>query len=80
MAQGAVAANPPSIVMGKAKRPWPDIVWPTERGKMTASDVLAIRAGQGRDEGIDDWCKQVWAAFSENRGMVGSLLSEYGLV
>ena len=54
-------------VMGKVKRSWPDVVWPHHRGNMTASDVLAVPAGQARDEAIDEWCKQVWAAFSENR-------------
>ena len=66
--------------MGKAKRSWPDIIWPAQRGNMTAADVLAIPAGQARDEAIDEWCKQVWAAFVENRAMVVSLLSEYRLV
>jgi hypothetical protein len=67
-------------VMGKVKRSWPDIIWPTQRGNMTASDVLAMPAGQERDEAIHEWCKQVWAAFGENRAMVVSLLSEYRLV
>ena len=67
-------------VMGKVKRSWPDVVWPHQRGNMTASDVLAVPAGQARDEAIDGWCKQVWAGFSENRDMVVSLLNAYRLV
>ena len=67
-------------LMEKVKRSWPDVVWPHQRGNMTASDVLALPAGQMRDEAIDEWCKQVWAAFSENRGMVVSLLNAYRLV
>ena len=64
-------------VMGKVKRSWPDVIWPNERGDMTAATVLAIPVGQARDDGIDEWCRQVWSAFSANRGMVASLVSEY---
>jgi len=67
-------------VMGKVKRSWPDVIWPTERGNITAATVLAQLAGQARDEAIDEWCRQVWAAFSANREMVATLVSEYRLV
>jgi hypothetical protein len=67
-------------VMGQVKRSWPDIIWPTERGSMTASDVLAVPAGEQRDRAIDEWCKQVWVAFSGNRSMIASLLREYRLL
>jgi len=67
------------MVMGKVKRPWQNVVWPAERGEMTAANVLAMSAGQHRDAGIDEWCRQVWAAFSANRGMVSALLSDYSI-
>ncbi|HKT81778.1 MAG TPA: DUF5946 family protein [Vicinamibacterales bacterium] len=66
-------------VMGKTKRSWPDVVWPTERGSLTAATVLAMPAGQTRDAGIDDWCKDVWSAFSANHDMVASLVGEYNI-
>ena len=65
--------------MAKAKRAWPDVAWPRERGNITAATVLAMAAGQVRDKGIDDWCREVWAAFSANRNMVASLTSDYRL-
>jgi hypothetical protein len=46
-------------VMGKVKRSWPNVVWATERGKMTAEAVLAAPVGQARDEAIAEWCRQV---------------------
>jgi hypothetical protein len=67
------------MVMGKVKRSWPNVVWPAERGEMTAANVLAMPAGQHRDAGIDEWCRQVWAEFSANRGMVAALLSDYSI-
>ena len=67
-------------VMGRVKRSWPSIVWPIRRGDMTAADVLEMPPGQARDEAVDEWCRQVWTAFSENRGMVIALLSEYQLI
>jgi hypothetical protein len=66
-------------IMGKVKRSWPDVLWPTRRGDMTAADVLAVPAGQARDAAIDEWCHQVWAAFSANRGMLAQLLVESGI-
>ena len=67
-------------VMGKSKRSWPNVVWPIERGRMTAATVLAAPVGQARDAAIDEWCRQIWAAFSANRPMVASLVSEYRLL
>jgi hypothetical protein len=64
-------------VMGKVKRSWPNVVWPKERGGMTAATVLAMPVGQARDEGIDEWCREVWSAFSANRSMVALLVGEY---
>jgi hypothetical protein len=64
-------------VMGTFKRSWPNVVWPKERGIMTAQAVMAMRAGPERDDAIHEWCKQVWAAFSANRSTLASLLAEY---
>jgi hypothetical protein len=64
-------------IMGRRKRSWPNVVWPTERGNMTAKAVLGTPAGQARDDAIHEWCKQVWAAFSANRDTVASLVAEY---
>jgi hypothetical protein len=64
-------------VMGKVKRSWPHVTWPTERGAMTAADVLALPAGPARDQAIDEWCAQVWEAFRANRSMVAQLVAEY---
>ena len=67
-------------LMGKVKRSWPAVVWPAERGDMTAAAVLALPVGQAREEGIDEWCRQVWAVFSGgNRSMIASLVREYGI-
>ena len=63
--------------LGKVKRSWPDVVWPPERGAMTAADVMAMREGPARDAAIDEWCRQVWAAFSANRDTMASLANEY---
>ena len=67
-------------VMARVKRSWPDVAWPAERGHMTATSVMAKPEGQARDEAIDEWCREVWAAFSANRNMVASLVHEYRLV
>lgn len=63
--------------LGRRKRDWPIVNLPGNRGRMTASDVLAAPAGAERDKAIDDWCQCVWAAFSGNRPMVIALLREH---
>ena len=67
-------------VMGRVKRAWPDVAWPTKRGNMTPTTVMAMPAGDARDRAIDEWCREVWAAFSANRNIVASLVGEYRLV
>ena len=67
-------------LMARAKRSWPNVVWPADRGEMTASAVLAMPIGDARDAGIHEWCKQVWAVFAANRGTVSALVSEYKIV
>jgi hypothetical protein len=63
--------------MGRRKRTWPILSLPSDRGNMTPVDVLAVPAGAERDRAIDDWCRSVWTAFSDNRQMVIALLREY---
>jgi hypothetical protein len=64
-------------IMGKVKRSWPDVIWPTERGNTTAETILRMPAGPARDQGIDQWCTDVWAAFSANRTLIVSLVTEF---
>ncbi len=67
-------------IMGNRKRRWPDIVWPVERGCVTAETVLAVEAGPARDEAIDGWCASVWSTFRPgNRNTIVTLLAEYGI-
>ena len=66
-------------LLGDRKRDWPivHLPFPTDRGTMTAADVLAAPAGAERDQAIDDWCQSVWTAFSSNRQIIIDLLREY---
>jgi hypothetical protein len=67
------------MLMGRRTRQWPAIALPSDRGTMTAADVLAAPDGTERDEAIDAWCRSVWAAFQENRAAIIALLREYGI-
>jgi hypothetical protein len=62
--------------LGRRKREWPAMHLPGARGTISARDVLAAPAGAERDAAIEDWCRSVWAAFSENRQTVIALLRE----
>ena len=66
--------------MAKQKRTWPNFVLPTNRGPVTALDVLAAPPGDERDRAIHSWAESVWRAFADsNRQIVIGLLKEYGL-
>lgn len=63
--------------LGRRKREWPNIFFPEDRGTMTVVDVLAASAGPERDTAIENWCRDVWASFGENRQAIIDLLREY---
>lgn len=63
--------------IGRAKRDWPPIHLPEDRGAITVADVLAASAGPERDQATNDWCSSVWTAFSANRQTIIALLQKY---
>jgi hypothetical protein len=65
--------------LARRKRSWPAFSLPSNRGTMTAADVMAVPAGPERDRAIDDWCASVWNACSAHRQAVIDLLREYGI-
>ena len=65
--------------LGAGKRAWPRLTLPTARGTLTATDVMASPEGAERDAAIDAWCASVWAAFSDNRAAIVSLLRDHGI-
>jgi len=65
--------------LARRKRSWPTFVLPDDRGHLTVFDVMAVPAGEGRDERIGAWCASVWAAFAASRNAVIEFLRPYGL-
>jgi Family of unknown function (DUF5946) len=65
--------------LAKKKREWPEFDVPAERGRLTASDVMARPEGPERDRAIHDWAVSVWRAFSGNRAAIVQLLREAGV-
>jgi hypothetical protein len=68
------------MALGRRRRAWPVFPLPSDRGRITAADVLAVPAGPGRDEMIHRWCACVWGEFRESRQAVEDLLKEYKLI
>jgi hypothetical protein len=66
--------------LARAKREWPRVSIPNNRGQMTALDVLSAAAGPDRDRAIEDWCRSVWTAFEGNRQTIIALLQEYQII
>ena len=68
------------MTLGKEKRSWPRFPLPSNRGSMTAADVLAKPAGVERDRAIDAWCESVWSNYREgSRQTIIDLLRQYGI-
>jgi hypothetical protein len=49
---------------------------PSDRGSLTAADVMAVPAGSKRNKAIGNWCVAVWNAFRNNHQRVTKLLQE----
>lgn len=66
--------------LGQRKRTWPSFPLPSERGSMTASQVMAAQAGPERDVAIESWCASVWGAFSDSQQAIAELLKQHGIL
>ena len=66
--------------LARAKRQWPIWAQPSDRGSITADDVMARPEGPGRARAIDEWCESVWAAHHECHTGIRILLQQHGIV
>jgi len=67
------------MALARRKRKWPAFSLPSERGVLTAADVIRAAEGPDRDKAIHAWCAAVWDVFRENQTIVVRLLDEYGI-
>ena len=65
------------MALGRRKRNWPRFPLPSERGLMTAVDVIAARPGPERNGAIDAWAASVWQAFRDCHQAVDDLVAQY---
>jgi len=65
------------MALGRRKRDWPRFPLPTDRGSMTAADVLAAPPGADRIRAIDSWAASAWEAFRDSHGAVAGLVKQY---
>lgn len=66
--------------LGRKKHQWPAIVFPAQRGAITAADVMKVPAGLERDAAISKWCQSVWEAYRANRQTIVDLLQRHGVI
>jgi hypothetical protein len=66
--------------LGRKKHQWPAIVLPSQRGAITAADVLKVAEGPERDATISKWCQSVWEAYRANRQTIIELLQRHGVL
>lgn len=65
------------MALARPKRAWPRFALPSNRGSMTAADVLAAPAGEDRIRAIDAWASSAWNAFRDSHGAVAGLVKQY---
>ena len=53
--------------LSKRRKHWPALTPPMIPGEITVAEVLAVPAGNERDEMIRKWCVSVWAAWERLR-------------
>lgn len=64
--------------LARARKDRPRFDPPTQRGELTAHDVLAEPPGPARDEAIGRWCEAVWQTWRASRDRVIALLRDAG--
>jgi hypothetical protein len=62
--------------LARRKRQWPAFSLPSERGDVTAAQVMRASPGVERDRAVDLWCASVWNAFRRNQDVIVELLRE----
>lgn len=66
--------------LARQRKQWPLLQLPTDRGVITAADVMAAAEGPSRDLAIDAWCKSVWDAYGDCQRLIVELLGENGVI
>ena len=59
---------------GPGRKEWPRFPLPKERGRITASDVIAARENE-RIQAIDRWCRSVWDAWKDSHAALAECIS-----
>lgn len=65
------------VKLARRRKQWNSFPLPDFRGSMTAAEVLALPAGEKRDEAIHTWCVCVWEAYRDSHGIVRGALKEF---
>jgi hypothetical protein len=75
---GAQVQRAHQYLAGRTKM-WPPFRLPTDRGAITAADVMKIPPGKERAVAITAWCACVWSAFRVNHDEVATLVRAHGI-
>jgi hypothetical protein len=59
--------------LARYRKEWPRFKPPSERGSLSAADVLAAAPGADRDAMIRTWCDSVWAAWKDAHVQIAEL-------
>jgi hypothetical protein len=66
--------------LAQRSRTWPTFPQPSDRGAITAADVIARPEGPERDRAIDLWCRSVWEAYRGTREAIADLLRTHDVL
>ena len=67
------------MAMARQKHVWPAFELPSDRGAISAREVLRTAPGSERVAAIDVWNASVWKAYEGNRTTVIRMLEEHGI-
>ena len=73
------AAQRVHMHLARRDREWPRFVLPEDRGRTTASQVLAAPAGEERNRAIEAWAAELWAAYRDSHQPIAELLEQLGI-
>jgi hypothetical protein len=56
--------------LAQSKKNCPEIIFPTQSGVITVTDVLRSQPGMERDHMIREWCISVWTAYRNSHSTI----------
>ncbi len=64
------------MVLAQGAHDWPGVVFPNDRGSITAAMILKYEHGEKRNNMIEMWAAAVWFAWKESHQVIRNLVQD----